>query len=189
MKRSLLLVFSLSCLVFCASCSRKGDPDEWQHKIKQAAELSTVQYSVQQIIAQTDESWKFLGNRKILLKYKAVIKAGINMENFNAEAAKFTCNEKAKTKTITLVLPQPEIFSYNIKPDGIEQIYKEVSWLRSDYTNEERDKIITQGELELKQDQELNELILKDARLNAAKFFEMILLQNGFTTVNITFAK
>jgi len=189
MKRILILVLSSCLLVFCASCKRAADPDEWQHKIKQAAELSTVQYTVQQIIAHSDESWQFLGNRKILLKYQAVIKAGINMENFDAESAKITVNEKAKTKTINLVLPKPEIFSYNIKPDCIEQIYKEVAWTRTDYTSEERDKIITQGEIQLKNDAELNEMIMKDARLNAAKFFEMILLQNGFTTVNITFAK
>lgn len=189
MKRILILVLGSFLLAFCVSCKGKGDPDEWQHKIKQAAELSTVQYSVQQIIAQTDESWKFLGNRKILLKYQAIIKAGINMENFDAESAKITYNKESDTKTITVTLPKPEIFSYNIKPDCIEMLYKDVGVFRSDYTNEERDQIVTQGELQLKQDAELNEMILKDARQNAAKFFEMILLQNGFSTVNITFEK
>ena len=154
-----LFVIGVLLLLLSSACTQQKDDNEWQHQVKRAAELSTVKYSVQQIICHTDESWKFLGNKK------------------------------KGTRTIAIVLPKPEIFSYNIKPDGIEQLYKEVSWLRSDYTNEERDKIISQAEAELKKDAELNEMIYKDARLNAFRFFEMILLQNGFDSATITFEK
>lgn len=176
-------------MLLCSSCKRDESESEWQHKIKQAAELSTVQYTVQQIISNNDESWKIFGNRKILIQYQAIIKAGLNMENFDPSNVKITVDKKKKTKSISIVLPQPEIFSHNIKPDGIEQIYKEVSWLRSDYTNAERDSIATLGEKALINDAELNNMILKDARVNASKFFEVLLKQNGFSTVNITFAK
>lgn len=184
-----LFVIGVLLLLLSSACTQQKDDNEWQHQIKRAAELSTVKYSVQQIICHTDESWKFLGNKKILLKYQAEIKAGIDIEKLDLDRAKITVNKKKGTRAIAIVLPKPEIFSYNIKPDGIEQLYKEVSWLRSDYTNEERDKIISQAEAELKKDAELNEMIYKDARLNAFRFFEMILLQNGFDSATITFEK
>jgi hypothetical protein len=41
--------------------------------------------------------------------------------------------------------------------------------------------------MELKNDKELTEMILKDARQNARMFMDMLLRQSGFTDVNIKF--
>ena len=43
--------------------------------------------------------------------------------------------------------------------------------------------------MELKVDRELTDMILKDARQNAAMFMEMLLRENGFSDVTITFKK
>lgn len=66
-------------------------------------------------------------------------------------------------------------------------IYHQVSTLRTDFSNQERDAIVSGGEMELKNDVELTQMILKDARQNASTFFEMLLRQNGFNNVIITF--
>ena len=181
-----LLVFAAVLLV---SCDKKTDESAWQQKIRQVAELGTVQYTVQKVVSNSDETWQIFGNRKILFSFKAVIKAGIDMDKFDAESVRISEDKKNKTKSISLVLPQPEVLSYNIRPDDIKMIYNQVSFLRTEYTNEERDAIVSKGEMELKVDKELTDMILKDARQNAAMFMEMLLRENGFTDVSITFKK
>ena len=149
--------------------------------------MGTVQYTVQKVVSNSDETWQVFGDRKILFSFKAVIKAGIDMDKFDAESVRIGVDKKHKTKSISLVLPQPEVLSYNISPDDVKMIYNQVSFLRTEYSNEERNAIERKGEMELKADQELTDMILKDARQNAAMFMELLLRENGFTNVKITF--
>ena len=181
-----LLVLGAMLLV---SCEKKAEESAWQQKLRQVAELGTVQYTVQKVVSNSDETWQIFGDRKILFSFKAVIKAGIDMDKFDAESVRISEDKKNKTKSISLELPQPEVLSYNIRPDDVKEIYNQVSFLRTEYTNEERDAIVSKGEMELKVDRELTDMILKDARQNAAMFMEMLLRENGFSDVTITFKK
>ena len=179
----------LVAVLMLASCEKKAEESAWQQKLRQVAELGTVQYTVQKVVSNSDETWQIFGDRKILFSFRAVIKAGIDMDKFDAESVRISADKKEKTKSISLVLPQPEILSYNIQPDDVKMIYNQVSFLRTEYTNEERDAIVSKGEMELKVDRELTDMILKDARQNAAMFMEMLLRENGFSDVTITFKK
>jgi hypothetical protein len=179
----------LVAVLMIASCEKKAEESAWQQKLRQVAELGTVQYTVQKVVSNSDETWQIFGDRKILFSFRAVIKAGIDMDKFDAESVRISEDKKEKTKSISLVLPQPEILSYNIQPDDVKMIYNQVSFLRTEYTNEERDAIVSKGEMELKVDRELTDMILKDARQNAAMFMEMLLRENGFSDVTITFKK
>lgn len=174
-------------VVLLAACGRQEDESVWQKKIKQVGELSTVQYTVQKVVSNSDETWQIFGDRKILLSFRAVIKAGIDMDRFDAASVKITEDRKEHTKSISLALPRPEVLSYNIRPDDVKMIYNEVSLLRTEYSSAERDAIVTKGEMELRRDKELTEMLLKDARQNAVMFMEMLLHQNGFENVVITF--
>ena len=186
-KKIVIWLVVLIPAMLLSSCNRQEDESAWQQRIRQVSELGTVQYTVQKVVSNSDETWQIFGNRKILFSFKAVIKAGINMDKFDTESVRISVDKKHKTKSISLVLPQPEVLSYNIRPDDVEMIYSQVSFLRTEYTNEERNAIETKGEMELKEDKELTEMILKDARQNAAMFMEMLLHNNGFTNVTITF--
>ena len=179
----------LVAVLMLASCEKKAEESAWQQKLRQVAELGTVQYTVQKVVSNSDETWQIFGDRKILFSFRAVIKAGIDMDKFDAESVRISEDKKEKTKSISLVLPQPEILSYNIQPDDVKMIYNQVSFLRTEYTNEERDAIVSKGEMELQVDRELTDMILKDARQNAAMFMEMLLRENGFSDVTITFKK
>jgi outer membrane lipoprotein-sorting protein len=179
----------LVAVLMLASCEKKAEESACQQKLRQVAELGTVQYTVQKVVSNSDETWQIFGDRKILFSFRAVIKAGIDMDKFDAESVRISEDKKEKTKSISLVLPQPEILSYNIQPDDVKMIYNQVSFLRTEYTNEERDAIVSKGEMELKVDRELTDMILKDARQNAAMFMEMLLRENGFSDVTITFKK
>ena len=187
MKKKMRWLTMVAATVLLASCCKTVDESAWQQKMKQAAELGTVQYTVQKVVSNNDESWKIFGDRKILFSFKAVIKAGIDMEKFDARTVRIYENKKAGTKKICLELPRPEILSFSIRPDDVHQLYSEVSWLRTDYSNQERDEIVAKGEWELKKDKELEEMMMRDARLNAEAFVSILLHRNGFTDVEITF--
>ena len=118
---------------------------------------------------------------------EAMEDAGIDMEKFDPQSVRISENKRKGTKKISLELPQPKIFTYNVRPEDVKLLYSEVSLLRTEYTNKERDEIVAKGLWELKTDKELTAMILRDARLNAESFVEMLLRRNGFTNVEITF--
>ena len=187
MKQIMILPLIVVATMVLASCKRPPESSAWQQKLKEAAELGTVQYTVQKVVSNSDETWQLFGDRKILISFKAIIKAGLDMEKFNAESVRIKEDKKTGKREIELELPQPEILAYNIKPDDVKKIYSSVSLLRTEYTSQERAEIVVKGELELKNDKELTEMILKDARQNARMFMDMLLRQSGFTDVNIKF--
>ena len=186
-KKTVQWLWMLLAVLLLQSCHKSEEESAWQHKIKQVAELGTVQYTVQKIVSNSDETWQILGDRKIIVSIRAVLKAGLDMDKFDAESVRISEDKKKHTKSVSLELPQPEMLSYNIKPGDVKVLYNKVSFLRSEYKVEEREAIVAKGEWELKHDKELTEMILKDARLYAGVFMEMLLRQNGFTDVKITF--
>ena len=187
MKKRVIWALMVGAVMLGAACTKQPEENAWQKSMRQAAELGTVQYTVQKVVSNNDESWKIFGDRKILFSFKAVIKAGIDMEKFDPQSVRVSENKRKGTKKISLELPQPKIFTYNIRPEDVNMLYSEVSLLRTEYSNKERDEIVAKGLWELKTDKELTAMILRDARLNAESFVEMLLRRNGFTNVEITF--
>lgn len=184
MKKIILL--SILPLVLLACNKQQAENINWQQKLKQASELGTVQYTVEKVISADDDSFSAFGNRKILFSFKAVIKAGVDMAKFNANNCVIT-EDKEHRKSINVVLPSPEILTYNINPDDIKLLYSEITGFRHEFTSKERDEILTKGELDLKQDKELERVILRDAEQNARTFFEMLLKQSDFSNVSVSF--
>ena len=144
--RNVIWPVILAATLFLSSCNREEKEDAWQQRIRQVSELGTVQYTVQKVVSNSDETWQIFGNRKILFSFKAIIKAGIDMDKFDAESVRISVDKKHKTKSISLVLPQPEVLSYNICPDDVKMIYNQVSFLRTEYSNEERNAIQRKGD-------------------------------------------
>ena len=184
MKKIILL--SILPLVLLACNKQQAENINWQQKLKQASELGTVQYTVEKVISADDDSFSTFGNRKILFSFKAVIKAGVDMAKFNANNCVIT-EDKEHRKSINVVLPSPEILTYNINPDDVKLLYSEITGFRHEFTSKERDEILTKGELDLKQDKELERAILRDAEQNARIFFEMLLKQSDFSNVSVSF--
>ena len=108
------------------------------------------------------------------------------MAKFNANNCVIT-EDKEHRKSINVVLPSPEILTYNINPDDVKLLYSEITGFRHEFTSKERDDILTKGELDLKQDKELERAILRDAEQNARTFFEMLLKQSDFSNVSVSF--
>jgi len=178
MKRSVILSVMVALLLCCTAC--KKEERDIKYKIKKA-ELGTVEYTVRQIIRNSDESWKFFGDRKVLFSVKATMKAGIDLDKMTDE------DIVIKGDRIKVTLPKPEIVALNIKPDDIKLEYSKVSSLRSDYTQKEYDEILTAGEKEIRSDEGLKNSIIADAETNAKEFFEVLLRGSGYTDVEIEF--
>lgn len=151
-----------------------------KQKIRKA-ELGTVQYTVRQIIRNSDETWQILGDKKVLFSVKATLKAGINLDKMTDD------DIIVNGKNITLILPKADLLAVNIQPRDIRVAYTKVSALRKNYTQKEYDQIMRAGETAIKADQSLRAAILADAQAGAQEFFELLLRSNGYNNIEIRF--
>ena len=71
-------------------------------------------------------------------------------------------------------------------PEKAKLEYEKVGALRFDFTAEERNNLLRQGEEAIMADAE-NLGILSDAEKNAQMFFEALLSQVGFEKINVVF--
>ena len=169
--------------IFLASCS-ENDMRERVRALAQSSELSTVEYTITKVIKANDEAFYTIGDRKILFSCKAIVKAGVNLANFNEKDITINDSEKA----ITIMLPAPEVLSFNMPIEDAEIVYQKVGTLRLDFTAEQRNDLLRQGEEDIKAD--LERLgVLKDAEENTKMFFEAVLQQLGYKNINIIFKK
>ena len=174
-----VIILALTALLFSLTACKQEERDV-KYKIRKA-ELGTVEYTVRQIIRNSDETWKFFGDRKVLFSVKAKVKAGIDLDKMTDE------DVKVKGNSIKLTLPKPEIVALNIKPNDIKLEYSKVSTLRSEYSQKEYDEILRAGEESIRTDESLRNSIIADAEANASEFFEILLRGSGFTDIKIMF--
>lgn len=177
--RKNIIFLTIMILLLCLTGCKRGER-EVKYKIKKA-ELGTVEYTVRQIIRNSDESWKLFGDRKVLFSVKAKVKAGIDMDKMKDD------DVRVRGKSIKMTLPEPKIVALNIKPDDVKLEYSKVSALRSEYSQKEYDEILKAGEKSIRNDAALRNSIIADAEENAREFFEVLLRGSGFTDINISF--
>lgn len=186
MKKLLLLLFSLSV---CISCTKITTPsltergEECLHSISDKSELALSEYEISKIIRYNDTSiWQSLGDRKLLISCKIIVKAGIKLNKLDFSK----CEINETNKTILLKLPSPEILSYNFPTEEVKIAYSEVGFLRRDFTQEERLKLLQIAENNLREDWESLKII-EDAKKNAHNFFVPLYKSIGFEQVYIEF--
>lgn len=176
--KKLAIILTLSLFLYACGKEEKID---FQKQLKQAAELSTIECTITKVFGLTDNTLEWLGNRTVLFSCQATMKAGVDMDKFNVDDISIS-DEK-----ITITLPAPEIFSYNIPPDEIKEIYSDLGVLRSNFSQKERDEVFHVAEEEIKGDEEILSSILKEAKESSKTFFEALLRQNGYSDININF--
>lgn len=176
----------LMCFIsyFCLSCSPSLEDlaKEKMSTMSAMAELGTVEYTITKIIKATDEAYYTIGERKILFSCSATMKAGIDLSEFSVDNVEID----EGTKTINIMLPAPKVLAFNMPPEKAKLEYQKVGMFRFDFTAEERNKLLVQGEEAILNDV-ANLGILNDAQKNAKLFFEAMLSQVGFEKINIQF--
>ena len=182
---SVFMICLLAVLIpSCREVEKKENPLDKQLKVlSKMAELGTVEYTITKILKVNDNKVFYkLGERKILFAYTAFMKAGIDLENFSKENIQV---DKEKN-SVKVTLPKAQLLAFNMPPEKIRVVYKRISGFRDDFSVEERNELLRQGEENIIADVD-NIGILKEAEQNAKSFFETLLSQCGFTDVNVVF--
>lgn len=172
---------ALICMPALISCARQKDPADAILQMKEMSELATVEYTVTKIVKASDEqAWYKVGERRILMSCQASIKAGIDLSQLDATDIRINGSD------ITLWLPPAKILSLNIRPEDIHTEFEETGFLRSDFTAAERNALMAQGEVQIRNSIPATG-ILKTAESNAVLFFGNLLRQMGYEKVDVRF--
>lgn len=180
--RGALLLLLISILISCGSPKLASEEDLLK-QIEELGQMATVEFVVTKIIKASHEpDWYKWGERKFLISATATIKAGVNLE-------KLTENDiQIHNKSIELVLPSPEILSFNIRPQDLKLEFMRVSGLRHSFSSSETQSILQEAEKEIRA--QIPQMgVLKTAEDNSRLFFQVWLSQMGFEQVNIRFDK
>ncbi len=147
--------------------------------LKDLAELATVEYSVTKIVSYKDVAW--YGDRKILFETAATVKAGIDLNELADQDIKLDGDA-----AVTVSLPRPKILLFNMKPEHMREIFNESGILRSDFSNQEKDGLLSQGEKDIRAKVATMDILERAAR-NARILVESWLKKMGFATVRVVF--
>ncbi len=187
-KMKIIKIFLFAAMLVVTSCSKdKVLPEELIKErvatMTEMAELGTVEYTISKIIKANDnKAFYTIGDRKILFSCKAVVKAGIDLKDFTASNVKYN----KTTNTVSVMLPSPRVLSFSVPPKDIKLEYVKVDFFRSNFSAEERNKLLRQGEADIKADIP-NMGIVEEARKNAENFVKTLFGSIGVENVNVIF--
>ena len=179
---SLLLVLGL---VSCKPSLEDSVKSEIQH-VRESAEIGTAEYTIRKVVSFRGEGkgidYLKVGDRMIIFTCRAYLKAGIDLSALSMDDVKI--NEK--NKSITVDLPPVKLLSLNMPADEIVLNFEKVSLLRSNFSVEDRNNFLQQGEAAIKE--AVGTIgILDDAKKNTTDFFQAMFKQLGFETIIINF--
>lgn len=191
MKKPLFYLIAAVTMLLAVSCTNQDAGktslekklNQKMSEMSEVAELGSVEYTIEKVVKASDDAeWYKLGDRKILFKCTAYLKAGIDMSKF--DASKVSINEEQKS--IVLTLPKAELLSFNMPPEKAVLAYEKVATFRSNFSASDRNKLLQLGEKDIREDVP-NLGIISDAEKNASSFFKALLGQLGFEMVTIKF--
>lgn len=162
--------------------------DEAIQRLNLVAELGTIEYNLSGVHTETDPNWlstlsgwfREESQKAIALKFKAKVKAGIDLDGFSRER-----NVEISGQSVRVTLPKARVLSYEIL-DIKDEPY--AGMLRSDYTVTDI-HLVQQHAEEALLDKIASGVfpILRDAETNARDFFGILLNGLGFTSVQVVF--
>lgn len=158
---------------------KKTLPQLSARTLKDLAELATVEYSVTKIVSYKDVAW--YGDRKILFETAATVKAGIDLNELGEDDIRLEGED-----AVTITLPQPKILLFNMKPEHMREIFNESGVLRSDFSNEEKDGLLSQGEKDIRAKVARMDILDRASR-NSRTLVESWLTRMGFVAVRVVF--
>lgn len=180
-------VFTLATTgLLLSSCGGRNHAEELESQIRNmggaSAELGSVEYTISKIIAVDHDLFYKIGERKVLFSTLSTMKAGVDLSAFCADSVKID----SKNGIIDIRLPKAKVLAFNMPAENIVMEYSKTGRLRSEFTAEERNEILKQGEEAILNDAEKIG-ILKDAENNVRTIFESLLAGANFKEINITF--
>lgn len=173
----ILICFFL--LIFLFACGDKKINESSVYKIKQLGELATSEYTFSKVLQVNDKGeWFKVGNRKILISCQSKAKAGIDL-------GKLTISDvDLEDGKIKIGIPAVQLLSFEMIPESFKTELSEVSGLRSSFTQIEKNKILRQGEENIRANLSQSGLY-QDAYKNSVLFVEKFYGDLGFTNVEV----
>lgn len=179
MKKYLLILLIPALLMSCTSRAEQ-ELTERIEKMKETAELGSVEYTIKKLIKANDVKWYTIGDRKILFSCTAYLKAGIDLEELTPD------DILVENNSITVTLPHAKLLSLNMPAEEIYLVYDRVSFFRSGFSAQQRMDLLVQAENDINEDI-VNLGITAEAEANASELMTAMLKQIGFENVNIKF--
>jgi hypothetical protein len=179
-----ILFILMTAMIACVSCKKESAEQVIERRVKDmggaTAQLGTVEYTISKIIeADHEGAFYKIGERKILFSTRSTMKAGVDLKNFCADSVIIDKN------TITINLPKPQIVAFNMPAENIKMEYSKTSALRSDFSVDERNELLKQGEQAIIDAAE-DLGVFAEAEKNVRTLFETMLSRN-YEKVNINF--
>lgn len=149
--------------------------------IQEMNDLATAEYVVNKIVKANDNStWYKLGDRKILISCRGIIKAGIDLSIIKEE------DVTTDGKNISMVLPPAKILSVHLPAEDIKVESETVDFFRDRFSHQEQNILMTQAEEQIKYTAD-SLGILQSAENNAVTAVSALLKQLGYERINIKF--
>lgn len=183
MMKRFLYIASLFVLVsICTSCHNKEErtPVTVQ-RLSEISELGTVEYTISKVVKanNNDNFLALFGSKKIIFTTTCHLKAGFDLSKLQEGDIQCRGNH------VKVTLPKPELLSLDMRPEETHLIYSESTGLRTNFTPEERNALLAQGEKEIRKSVPTMG-ILKDAETNGKAFLEQLLKQWGYEDIDVT---
>lgn len=178
-------IFYILTFFFVVSCNDEANDSEKVnvYEIRNIGLLATSEYTIGKVIELKDEGeWYKFGDRNILISCKAKVKAGIDLSQIREE------DITVKRNSIKIVLPYPTILSFDMDPNQVKTEVQDISGLRSQFTQEEKNQILAEGEKSIRENL-AGTSIIGHAKDNAELFIENFYKELGYKYVEIEFRK
>ena len=171
-----VLLFTVAVM---ACSSREEQARDALERVCSDGDLTFCEYTLRGIISYEDSY--LLAEKKIAYSYKAYVKAGINMGEYDPSKTVVT-----DSKTITLTLPPVKILHVDVPEKDFIPLSEHTNAFSFGFSPDDRNKIKEEGEKEArKRAGELD--VVKDAEENCRQFFTAMLESLGYENVVISF--
>ena len=175
----------IAFLLLFSACSKKEKERDLSSTIlaiQQTGKLATAEYTLTRIIrASDDQTWYKLGDRKILMRCEAHLKAGIDLQQLNKNDF-----DVLGDSSISVTLPHAQLFSVVIPADKIQVAYEDIGLLRDPFSAAEREQLLAQAERQIR-NLAASLGILQTAETNAVTYMQHLLQEVGYKHVSVTF--
>jgi hypothetical protein len=175
--RKIGYIIVLQTLVFACN---PPDPKEKVLRLRDMAELATVEYHFTKVIkASDDQTWYKMGSRKILFTCEAKAKAGVDLSQLKESDVSID-----KEGHITIKLPKGKMILIDIDPNKIKEEYREVSFSRNEFSVQEKEELLKKAQLNI-DSLVAHSGIIEAAEKNARDVIDSWLNQNGLANHEI----
>lgn len=175
-------LYSILCVLLLFGCAKKEPPRPSPAlQLRSLGQLATTEYELAKVIRARDEgTWYKVGDRRMLITCRAIIKAGIDLSQVR------DMDISSEGSSLTVTLPPPQILSFSLPPENIRVAYTDVGPLRDPFSQSETIAVLQQAEKQIRRQADSLQLLPQAAK-NATLFIKQFFEQAGYTEVNVKF--